>query len=332
MKSNNDKIDNINNKMVKSKVMSVNIKEQDGTMLNASSSVLSPKWALVKETFINNKKLSALKTFAKNKDELRKGLIEKQQSLLLNMIKVKHKPVTVHVEPVQMGARRNSTSKIMMIDEQRHFHKKGIEETTSAVDTKAPKAFRYSVYKSVSRVLENKFRYPTVGLPNAIKNHMNRAELQQYTINQKHYKRHIKKSKAYVNTYNPRKKQANNFESLMYSLNVTSNRKNDKFSKQKYNKRRGNTQRPITAPMMRNYKTTAGRNRPSTANNFKKGNTRRNYIPTRSVTALPRVHHENSSNFQQSALKFKVFMKGNVDDTGDGRRASTDKKYRTYSI
>ena len=85
------------------------------------------------------------------------------------MIKVKHKPVTVHVEPVQMGARRNSTSKIMMIDEQRHFHKKGIEETTSAVDTKAPKAFRYSVYKSVSRVLENKFRYPTVGLPKAIK-------------------------------------------------------------------------------------------------------------------------------------------------------------------
>ena len=57
MKSNNDKIDNINNKMVKSKVMSVNIKEQDGTMLNASSSVLSPKWTLVKETFINNKKL-----------------------------------------------------------------------------------------------------------------------------------------------------------------------------------------------------------------------------------------------------------------------------------
>ena len=74
------------------------------------------------------------------------------------------------------------------------------------------------------------------------------------------------------------------------------------------------------------------RNRPSTANNFKKGNTGRNYIPTRSVTALPRVHHENSSNFQQSALKFNVFMKGNVDDTGDGRRASTDKKYRAYSI
>ena len=118
----------------------------------------------------------------------------------------------------------------------------------------------------------------------------------------------------------------------MYSLNVNSNRKSDKFSKQKYNKRRGNTQRPMTAPMMRNYKTTAGRTRPSTANNFKKGNTRRNYIPTRSITALPRVHHENSSNFQQSALKFKVFMKGNVDDTGDGRRASTDKKYRTYSI
>ena len=56
------------------------------------------------------------------------------------------------------------------------------------------------------------------------------------------------------------------------------------------------------------------------------------HIGNRSVTALPRVHHENSSNFQQSALKFNVFMKSNVDNTGDSRRASTDKKYRAYSI
>ena len=283
---------------------------------------------MVKDTFINNAKLKSLRALTGNRAGLRKSLIEQQESALLNSISVNHKPVEVHVEPIQMGARRSSTSKIMMIDEQRHFHKKGIEGTTSTVDTRAPKAMRYSVYKSISRVLDNKFRVPGVVLPKAIKNHMNRAELQQYQINQKHYKSQITKAKTSINTNN-RKNITNNFENLMQSLavNATANSNtlmhkkntNKLFSKYVYNRKT----RPSTAGNNRR-RTFSFQYRMKVSNRAKSNK-------SRPRTALPR-HNEKSSTFQKSASEFKIFLKKDYTSNDNTRREASKNKDRGVSI
>jgi CRP-like cAMP-binding protein len=309
------------------KQLSVNINNGASASKNAATS-LSPKWALVKETFVNNAKLKSLRTLTGNRTGLRKSLIEQQESLLLNMISVNHKPVEVHVEPIQMGARRNSTSKIMMIDEQRHFHKKGIEATTSIVDTRAPKAMRYSVYKSISRVLDNKFRVPGVALPKAIKNHMNRAELQQYQIDEKHYKRHITKAKTSINTNN-RRNVNNNFKHLMQSLTMNASadsntsihkkKKNKEFSKYVYNRKT----RPSTAGNNRR-RTFSFQDRTNESNR-----TRNNKYRPR--TALPRRYEKNSI-FQKSASEFNIFLKKGDTSNDNNRREAPENKYRAFSI
>ena len=176
---------------------------------------LSPKWSLIKKSVVNSTKVKALKSFASR----RRNIADKCKCSLLKMIKVAHKPVEVQVEPMGLGARRQSTSVQMMVNEQRYFHKKGVESTGSIVDTQLPNAYKFSVDKHISRMLDNKYRYPYVTLPKALKNHMNRGEIEEYLINQRQYRRRITKSRSVVDTNN-RRKNMGNFDKIMTSLRL----------------------------------------------------------------------------------------------------------------
>ena len=89
------------------------------------ASSLNSHWGLIKKICCKQQEVAGFKSFAGR----RRNIADKCKKSLLKIIKVAHKPVEVQVEPMGLGARRKSTCVQMMINEQRYFHKKGVETT-----------------------------------------------------------------------------------------------------------------------------------------------------------------------------------------------------------
>ena len=272
------------------------------------ASSLNSHWGLIKKSVVNSRKLQALKSFAGE----RRDIADKCKKSLLKMIRVAHKPVEVQVAPMGLGARRQSTSVQMMINEQRYFHKKGVETTGSIVDTQLPNAYKFSVDKHISRLLDDKYRYPYVTLPKALKNHMNRSEIEDYIFNQRQYRRHIAKSRSAINTNNRRRK-VSNFDKIMGSLRLEDPKTQELKSQSKrtlypverhkrpktaYSRRQSwegynkaiKRNRPRTASMPE--RTSSERNRPQTASMSERTSSERNRPRTASISerASPYCH------------------------------------------